>query len=448
MAKIPLTIKVSYLPSWGAYEGIRELVQNAKDAEVEHSAPMTVDWYNDTLRIENEGTTLPTKALLLGHTTKLGNSELIGKFGEGLKLGILALVRAGHDVKVRNGDEVWIPSIQRSDVFDDDVLVFDITGGREAKNRVRVEIGGVTREAWEKFKEAFLFLRRPKKSEHIDTYNGTLLLGEKFKGKVFVKGIFVQTDPDLNFGYDLTRDVELDRDRKMVESWNLRYHTRNVFLAAMNKREELFSQFVDMLETPTTETTDLDPSYCSISTETAEKVLGAFKAKHGVDAVPVANLAESKDIEHLGKRGIVVSKPLGAVLAKTLGDAFAVKEGLKKETLKTYGWGELTTQEQSVLSGAVELVNEVERVGLENIDIVDFRSDKLEGQYKVEGDRILIAKKLLASADDTLKVLIHEVAHRQGADGDKSHVARIEDIWAGVVRNLRVHFNNRLNRVN
>jgi len=203
MAKIQLTIKTSYLPNWGAYEGVRELVQNGRDAEVEHSAPLTVDWYNDTLRIENDGATVPIKALLLGHTTKLGNSEMIGKFGEGLKLGILALVRAGHPVKIRNGSEVWIPSIERSETFDEDVLTFRIEGGRDPKNRIRVEVGGITKEAWEKMKECFLFLSKPKKDEQVDTYSGGLLLGPKFKGRIYVKGILVQTVPVSSFGFNI-----------------------------------------------------------------------------------------------------------------------------------------------------------------------------------------------------------------------------------------------------
>lgn len=449
MAKIQLTIKTSYLPTWGAYEGVRELIQNAKDAETEHSAPMKIDWYNDTLRIENDGTTLPLKALLLGHTTKVGNSDMIGKFGEGLKLGVLALVRAGHELKIRNGSEVWVPSIERDERFDDDVLTFKIEGGREFKNRVRIEIGGITKEAWAKMKDHFLFLSPPKKEEQVVTHSGTLLLGERFKGRIYVKGIFVQTTPDTAFGYDL-REVELDRDRKMVESWNLKYHTRKAFLTAMNQKEDLFAKFTDMLEVPTLETESLDAYAASydIPREVAAKVADDFHSKHGADAVPVASLADSKDVEHLGKKGVVVSKPLGAVLARTLGDTLTVKEGLKKEVTKTYGWGELSPLEQSVLTGAIEMVNEVEHLDLTDIDVVDFRSDSLNGQFKEDGARVLLAKKILTDADETLRVLVHEIAHRAGGDGTKTHVQRMETIWVGVVRNLRVHLRDRLARVN
>src|ERR1700691_2357824 len=97
MSKIELTIKADYLPGWGTFEGIRELIQNAKDAETEFSAPMTVRVRNpDVLVIENEGCTMPYEALLLGHTSKIGHAEMIGHYGEGMKIGILSLLRAGH----------------------------------------------------------------------------------------------------------------------------------------------------------------------------------------------------------------------------------------------------------------------------------------------------------------------------------------------------------------
>lgn len=129
--KVELTIKVDYLPKWGALEGLRELIQNGKDAETEFRAPLEVRHRKDTnvLVIENDGCTIPHEALLFGHTSKLGRSGMIGKFGEGLKLGVLALVRAGHTVRIRSGSEVWIPKIERSEKFNADVLTVTIEKG-------------------------------------------------------------------------------------------------------------------------------------------------------------------------------------------------------------------------------------------------------------------------------------------------------------------------------
>jgi len=436
--KIQLTIKTSYLPNWDAYSGVRELLQNGRDAEIEHQAPMTVDWYNDTLRIENEGATIPIKALLLGHTTKLGNSALAGHFGEGLKLAALVLTRAGHDVKIRNGSEVWIPSLEHSETFGEDVLTFNVTGGREYKNRVRVEIGGITKEAWETMKECFLFLGKTKVSDRVDTYYGSLLLDPKMKGRVFVKGIFVQADPEMNFGYDI-KDVELDRDRRMVEAWNLKYHTKNILMTALSKREDLFTQFEELLHDPTTEVESIQDAYSmsNLPQLAVDFIANKFVQRHGADAVPVLTLSESKDIEHLGKRGIVVSKQLGTVLAKKLGDALQVKERLAKEETTRYGWSDLSATEKATLEDAVALINAVEALTLDTIEIVDFRDPKLMGQFKGTTGQILLAKKHLANADDTLATLVHETAHRGGGDGEVDHVRRIENLWTGIVRNLR-----------
>ena len=113
---------------------------------------------------------------------------MIGKFGEGLKLGVLALVRAGHPVRIRSGSEVWVPSIERSEKFQADVLVFEIEKGRAEKDRVSIEIGKITAGEWAEFKKCFLFLSKPLKDDAIATEYGTLLMTAEYAGKLFVKG--------------------------------------------------------------------------------------------------------------------------------------------------------------------------------------------------------------------------------------------------------------------
>lgn len=436
MAKVQLTIKTSYLPNWHVWEGVRELVQNGRDAEVEQGAPLSIDLYNNTLRIENTGTTLPMKALLLGHTTKVGNSNLIGKFGEGLKLGVLALLRDGYKVKIRNGSEVWEPTLEVSDVFDgEQILAFHIAGGRKYENRVRVEIQCITPEVWGQYKSKFLFLNPPSKSDVVNTSYGTLLLDKKYANKVFVKGIYVQDVPDYSFGYDLN-DVELDRDRKMVESWNLQYSTRNIILSALNVRGDLFSTFFDMVESNSSELKNLDSgNLYYLSDEVKERTVVEFKSKYGSEAIAVDNLEQSKQVEHYGKRGIIVSKSLGAVLSTTLGSISTQLKSLSEETVKVYNWHELSSEEQANLESVVREVSEVEVVSLETIKIVDFRSSNLLGQYS-QGITSL-SKKLLVSYEDTLATLLHEIAHSEGGDGEHSHINRLEKLWTKVYANLR-----------
>lgn len=440
MAKIQLSITTKYLPKWGSWEGIRELVQNGRDAEIQHNAPLKVDWHNNTLRIENEGTTLEQRALLLGHTTKVGRSDTIGQFGEGLKLGVLALVRDNYKLKIRTGSEVWTPTIERSEQFDEDVLTFKIEGGREYQNRVRVEIAGIPNEVWLKMKDYFLFLSKPKKGEEIVTDSGSLLLGDKYRNSIYVRGIWVQQVPELGFGYNL-KQADLDRDRKMVEFWNLRYHAKTILLEAVAKNESLLGPFSDLVDNMSTEVSGITDSYAAsdVPANAVEFLAQKFAAKHGKDAVPVATLADSRDVEHYGKKGIVVSKPLGAILAKKFGEAPALMDGLKKEAVEFFSWHDLSSAEKTSMTDAIDLINRADeslKVSLDLIDVVTFRSPNLLGIYHPNG-RISIAKRVLSDADETLATIIHEVSHRSGGDGDFSHIATVEGLWKKVVGVLR-----------
>jgi len=436
--KLELTIKTDYMPGWGIWEGIRELVQNGRDAEVESDALLTVRHRkeSDTLVIENEGTTLPHEALLLGHTSKIGRPDLIGKFGEGLKLGILALVRAGCEVKIRSGSEVWTPSIQRSEKFKADVLVFDIATGRKNENRVAVEIGSVGAEAWALMQDKFLFLAGSvKDTEMVRTANGSLLLGEKFKGKVYVKGIFVANDSRLAFGYDFV-DADIDRDRRMLSKYDLNYRTQTVWREALNRRPDLVEDFGKLLDREAADVEGIDDYNASFLPEAAKAALVAtFQIRHGDDALPVPTLAESAEIEHLGKKGIVTPKALRSILEGKLGNTQANKTKLREETIQTYGWHDLDATEKGHLQAAIGLVNQSEPISLDLVDVVDFRDEKIRGMFK--DGRVQLAKKILADRDLALRVMVHEVAHKAGGgDGEKSHVANIERIWSSIVSAL------------
>lgn len=436
--RIELTIKTSYLPEWGVWEGIRELVQNARDAETEFDAPMTVRHRADsnTLVIENEGTVLPHEALLLGFTSKVGRSDMIGKFGEGLKLGILALVRKGIKIKIRSGSEVWVPRIVRSEKFDADVLAFDIARGRKDERRVQIEIQGVDKASWEAIQGQFLFLQKPSKKQSIKTTDsGTILLGPEYQSKIFVRGIFVYRASGLQYGYDL-QGVEIDRDRKMIDQASLRWRLCNLWKNAVVENPDLTNEYIALLDSQAEDLAGLDSWTAKNLTEgLRQKIAARFLERHGTNALPVTNMAQSAELEHLGMTGVVVHNSLRAVLEAELGDVEQNKQKLSHLPKLTYSWSDLNDQEKSALVEGIKIVNAQEPVTLADVDIVDFRVDSFEGLF-VAG-RVLVARKMLSNPHETLAVLVHEVAHRVGGDGEKAHVARIEKIWSGIVAALR-----------
>jgi hypothetical protein len=440
--KIELTIKVDYLPSWGLMEGVRELLQNAKDAETEFNAPMTVrvrDSKGDAgvLVIENEGCTMPYEALLLGHSTKAERGDLIGKFGEGFKLGILALLRAGHSVKIRNGSEVWTPEIVWSEKFAAKVLAFDIQKGRKEDARIAIEVGGISAEFFAtEIKPRFLWLGKEiAGNERVNTDYGSLLLAPAQKGRIFVKGILVESKPDLAVGYDLD-DCEVDRDRRMVSSFDFSWKTRCIWQGALAARPDLFDAYLDIIEENGPEAKNLDTYAAGRLPEAfVDHVAARFRTQYGSKAVPVSNMGESQDLEHNGRTGVVVNPAMRAVLEKSMGTLATVQEALKNEVVRTYGWHELTEAQKASLLRAIALVNAVTPVTLAEINVVDFRSANLMGTFGAD-DGVKVSAKVAEDRAKCLETLVHEVAHRTGGDGEHSHVAEIERIWSRIVENL------------
>ena len=438
--KIDLTISVNYLPTWGAFEGIREIIQNARDAEVA-GFPMKITHHNQTLRIENEGVTLPHESLLLGFTTKAERSDMIGHFGEGYKIGALALVRAGRPLKIRSGSETWQPTIRKSDALGSDVLSFDISTGREPKNRVRVEIGGVTQSEWEEMKTRFLFIDKPK-GEVIETCEGTLLLDPCYKGRLYVKGIFVQISPDFEHGYDLI-DVNLDRDRKMVNSYDVKYASQKIWrhaVAAKGSNPKTMEAFYNMLSSSREDVSGINQYNVSYFQEAGvvDRVADRFQQEYGNDAVPVANLGESQEMEHLGRRGIVVGEAMRNLVSARTGNVDTLRKNLKEEAIKKYGWADLSPEEQSNLTANVKLiVDSGIPLTMSQVEVVDFRGEEFEGQY-VNG-QILIAKRHVADLHYSLEIMVHELGHRVGGDGSLAHENARDALWGKIAKYLRLH---------
>jgi hypothetical protein len=176
----PLYITSKYALQWKAWEGVREFVQNwhdgvlstlevegghqdmavsfEKQCSKEEGMPDVVEYRavcpadrlnmqhgttreggvcvlgklfydkdNKSITMVNVKTCLGRNVFLLGHSKKPNREEVIGKFGEGLKLGSLALVRLGYRVTMCTGEERWrfgleVPKKFRGKTFSDKVL--------------------------------------------------------------------------------------------------------------------------------------------------------------------------------------------------------------------------------------------------------------------------------------------------------------------------------------
>lgn len=357
MAKIPLTIDPNYCKSWGFWEGARELIQNAKDAEEYSFYKMSIEHKprSEKLTIANEGVVVPAATLLLLGATSKEGSEQRGKFGEGFALGCLALARAGHAVTIYNGDEVWRPIIEKAEdgVFaGQELLVFQTRKLGSARGALTIEIEAVTADIWAATKELFLFLEPPADNDIVKTSSGCVLLSDKHKGRIFAKGIFVKTVEDVEYGYDL-HNAMLDRDRRMLDEWDLKYRLSEALKAAYEKLPERFApKLYEMAKAGKKDTESLQ---YHADAKMLQALRTQYEAEHG-DAMPVSDMQESRALELVGARTAVVNKTLKVLLQKSGLDADVEKTRRQNSVKEQLGWSELTEAEAFVCTNLVERV--------------------------------------------------------------------------------------------
>jgi hypothetical protein len=333
MSKIQLTIDPGYCEGWGAWEGVRELVSNAKDAEeldprnameIRHKEPLS------QLQIKTKNVIVdPARLLVLGQSSKRGR-DVRGRFGEGFAIGCMALTRAGHPVSFRNADTSWKCTFDRVDdgpLAGQELLTFYSRAINSTSDFV-VTIDNVTKDVWDAMRPLFLFLAPPPAEETVAVDQGTLILSEDRRGMVYARGVFVRRFETLECAYDL-RDIQLDRDRQMINEWTLGTALNDLWVSVLIGRKDvkhaqdaLARRAYDLAKGNSDESRHFR---WRTDERLVQHMKAQFVAEHGEDAVPVSTMAEAQEITDLGARPAVVNSTLRELLAKT---------GLSTETAK------------------------------------------------------------------------------------------------------------------
>jgi len=436
MAIIELSIKDTYAPKWGTYEAIREAIQNGLDEDI-RGYKLSVEHRNGWLTIYNHSAQMTAEALLMGHTDKADNDELLGEHGEGLDVGILAGVRAGYDIKITTQTETWVPYIERSAHYNADVLKIRTRKLQKRQNGVTVAIN-VPEEEWEKAQDLFLRFARLDRNKHlveIPEY-GAIITDPEYAGRIYVKGIFVQHLPDLVYGYNL-KGLKLDRDRRLVDDWDLKWTLANVHRLGIRYRPEKMKPAVyAMLRDDKKDTQGLRYNE---SSEVNEAVAAKWVEEHGEKAVPVRSTGESANVNELDYHGVFVNDTLKQLLSKThVPTVEKVRAELANSAIKTYCWDDLTPEEQDHLEFAAHTLDSVISDDLapilNQITVVDFHSQSLDGLTGDITGNIQVARRELESRKRALSVLVHEVAHviSKCPDGLSPHTEAIERLWSDI----------------
>lgn len=311
MQRFDLGMSLNYVSNWTAVEAIREIFQNALDAEVMdpvNELSYSYDMEQQILQICNKKGTLSTSSLLLGNSSKRDNKDTIGSHGEGYKVATIVLLREGLGLKIYNYalKEEWTAKIVNSRRYNDKVGQFEIVKYHFTKvphADLIFEISGVTKELYAKIVESNLHLQDIGK--HIATPKGKVLLEERFACKIFVNGLYVCTKEQCHYGYDLVPSlIQLDRDRGLIDSFNLQWSLGMLFASSDNV--ELITKAKDYW----------DGYYLrmflgqvnSNLESVFEKAFNDFTNKYGKDAYPCSTTEEFNKLKRCGYNAVLINE--------------------------------------------------------------------------------------------------------------------------------------------
>lgn len=426
--KLRTNLTSEYVPDWGLWEAIREAVQNGIDGQEEFGYKLDIRLTNGgKLIIKNAEGSLPRDALLMGYSTKRNKENLRGDKGEGLKLSALVLIRNGYKIIIRNQDEIWVPSLEYLEGFSTPVLTFNIRKSQNPTNDLRVEISSIKKEDWQSFKTKFLFLNNINEEEIIETYEGNLLLKESLAGKFFVKGIYVCFIPGFIYGYDL-KDADLDRDRRLLDSYDSHQKAAWILRVAIRKKESLVPIVYEMLEKGISDAETIGRD-CYLGNE--NPFYDMFVQKYGENAFPVTSEAEVEELKFIGGKGIIVSKALKSALASKAGSFEEYMNKISKETFIPINRDSLDTEEWINLDMASDMLLSVEsNYDPLSVIVCEYATDNILGQYI--NKTIRLNRSILKDLPQVLETLVHEYSHEYGKDGEVSHERKCTNILSRI----------------
>ena len=290
-------ISEKYCKSWGLREAIREFIQNQYDGiitKIESKKNLKVEKtgkeyiingrkkyldynfinikdkkkygeirYNNEkniLQISNDGEIFLADFLLGGSKDEQNNTDIIGIFGEGMKIAILALCRLGKNVKIFSSGKKYTFLLKEDRNFVKDSKIqkclhcrIEDCYEKNLEGKVFVIINNIKEEEWGEQIDKFLWLL----GNDIEIYTsvdnnnnviGQIIFEDYLKGKIYVKGIYVQ-DVEIRTKKDnedeesirknipgLNTNLKLDRDRNSIpNNYELETMTTKIISGTYNK---------------------------------------------------------------------------------------------------------------------------------------------------------------------------------------------------------------------
>lgn len=316
-----LTLTPNYVFDWTFNDAIRELIQNGTDQEVldkENHFSIKYDQERQVLQLKNSKSVLKINTLLLGRSSKARNDDTVGQFGEGYKIAALVLNRIGKTFTVLNNEknEVLESRFKNSEKWLEKILAFYI-GKRETEDSgLCIEVGNVSWSEYNNLSDVWIGMCNFD-YEKVETKYGEILTDEEFAGQVFVNGLFVDCNSDLQYGYNFKpKYINLERDRKTCDTWNVEDVTSKMIAEGMVSGGIPIEIVRQMVESNKDDVYHLEfNTYLGDVKKVQEMLVESFDEQNPQPySIPVSSQDEIKKVKAYGGNPVIVPAKVATLL--------------------------------------------------------------------------------------------------------------------------------------
>lgn len=397
-------ISENYLPDWGVVHGIREFIQNAVFAHSALGDSMDIllgDGYNS---IKNSPSGISRGKLLVGESEQRDIEGSPGYFGEGLKCGMLVLLRNNRQMTFQTNGFTVVPALEPS-ALDPEVrtLVFYIYETDLHEGTI-VEIE-CTEEEVRGAEDYFIIL----KGVSSDTAKTNTIISS-LPGMISVNGVKI-ADYKSIMGYNLTNPKLMNRDRGALDKDLLDYEVKQL-VSQINDVELA----VKILEGISSDSTFLESSVGISSWMAYREVWRDASLRVFGKKCAMGTGSESDTRARYRKYKILVGIPsawkyffedvLGIPSTSDL-DTIAEKNSLvhakpKGDLAQNLGWAKRLITMYYGDYGTVKVTDY----------LMDEHHNRCDGLYDRKTDTIWLDSSILDSKQKTFTTLLHETIHK------------------------------------
>ena len=450
-----ITRKYVETRNWGVWEVFREFVQNALDEMHEVTGarpkeyPCRVEYRGLTpiTVIEDSGRGLGIRHLLIGTSEKKPWQR--GRFGEGLKLALLASAHLGYNVAIRSGDKEITPIFVTRIIEGVPVDVFCVCykRGLPEVGGTRVEIRGTA--LCDKYRTRFVQGLKPEcikyTFEAMEWYD---LVDEKCtenESRVYIRDIYVSTMEEAVgkpacFSYNLF-NVVIDESRRIPSSGSVRedvkFLWRIISWKASGGDQTAYEALKEALkcivrncvpgpgrEVPVE--VDMD-TFAYVYGDNAVTVRRAFEELFGEDTILVHDEDLRAFASYVGAKYIYCPQPVGYSLQRILNTTEKLRKHVEKSIKSIIRKEEMNPRTRRI----VEILEEIAREIFG--ELVKYRSI----QYGLLGDDVH------AVCDTRTETIILNILHLE--DRCESHLNRCIEWYIGTLGHELAHLYSRAN---